>query len=130
MQSFHCDDYILQIQKVALWTPISTEFGEHNDIYLQIRVVQPPLTPEFNAWRYIGAKDSNGSIYFPSNDRGWVGEFNEVSFGGVKYSVFSDTGILVLRNLSGSDIEWIELHYNRDGRDVNVRINLTGGDSA
>ena len=130
MQSFSCDNYTLQIEKVALWTPISAEFGEDYAIYLQIRVMQPPFTPKFNAWRYIGAEDSSGCIYIPLNDRSWSGDFNKVSFGGMKYGVFSDTGILVLRNMDGSDIEWVDLYYRRDGRDVSLRIDLSGGDGA
>ena len=127
--TFSCDDYTLQIQKVALWTPISPEFGGDKALYLQIRVTQPPLSPKFNAWHYIAATDSSGTIYLPRNDSSSVGQYSKVSFGGVKYSVFSDTGILVLHNMDGSDMEWIDLHYNRDGRDITVRIDLTGGDS-
>lgn len=130
MTTFSCDDYTLQIQKVALWTPVSPEFGEHKALYLQIRVTQPPLAPNFNAWRYIGATDSGGTVYLPRNDSSTVGQYSKVSLGGVKYSVFSDTGILVLHNMNGSDMEWIDLHYDRDGRDITVRIDLSGGDSA
>ena len=124
---FSCDDYTLQIQKVALWAPISTEYGKDTALYLQIRVMQPPLAPKFNAWRYIGATDSNGTVYIPYNDSNSLGQSNKVSFGGVKYSIFSDTGILVLHNMNGSDMEWIDLHYDRDGRNITIRIDLTGG---
>jgi len=124
---FPCDDYTLQIQKVALWTPVSPEFGQHKALYLQIRVTQPPLAPNFNAWRYIGATDSSGTTYIPYNDSHSLGQSSKVSLGGVKYSVFYDTGILVLHNMNGSDMEWIDLHYDRDGRNITVRIDLTGG---
>lgn len=128
-QSFRCEDYILQIQKVALWTTTSTQYYYESAIYLQIRVMKPPLAPRFNAWQYLGAQDSNGSIYYPFNDRGWAGGFNNVSLKGVKYGVFSDTQILVIRNLDGTPMEWIDLYYDRDGRNATVRIQLTGGDS-
>jgi len=37
---------------------------------------------------------------------------------------------LWLNNFSSQEAQWIELRYDRDGRDIRLRIDLNGGEGA
>ena len=124
-----CDDYTLYVQKATLWASESDVFGSCHEIYLFVRITRPPLAPQFNAWDYFWAEDSNGTVYKALGDTSTVDDHSYISSNGRRTGVFSDTGILILRYVPDTEVAWITLHYNRDGRNIALRIDLAGGDA-
>ena len=97
-------------------------------LYLELQVTYWPWMADTNATRYIWATDSKGN-YYASQAEAAYQNIPRVSFGGE----MSTGGIscLGLNILHFSDTaNWVELHYDRDGRDIVLRIDLTGGDGA
>lgn len=94
-----------------------------------IRVQHPKFYNSANLMQYIWAEDDQGNRYYssvancylpdvsldqyirPSNVGGWLYKYH----------------ILTLWGFASVDAKWIDLHYDRDGTQFTVRIDLTGG---
>ena len=135
--SFQCDSYRLTVQKAALWE--STQKTNHHTnttttlytLRLQIRVTQPPFHPQFNAWEYFWAEDSQGNRYVADiQAAASSSDWGQTHFAGMESRIFYDAGYLSISSIPSPDIKWMDLHFDLDGRDITVRIDLTGGDSA
>ena len=75
------------------------------------------------------AVDSQGTIY--SSFKNDAYSFQPSVSGNLERTgYFSYTLDLWLNNFTSQEAQWIELRYNRDGRDIRLRIDLSGGDSA
>lgn len=108
-----------------------TEAGfraDEPELCMELQITYQPWMREPNVTRYIWATDSEGN-YYPSLVEASFGDIPRVSFGGS----MSTSGILLcdisIQQFSTS-AQWVELHYDRDGRDMVLRIELTGGDGA
>ena len=75
------------------------------------------------------AVDSQGTIYSSFKNDAYSYQ-PSVSGNLERTGYFSYTMDLWLNNFSSQEAQWIELRYNRDGRDIRLRIDLSGGDSA
>lgn len=123
--------YTFRVDKAALWRTYysePTQKGEYFDsLYIRMKVTNPiPWMREQTAVGNMWAIDSNGT-YYRSN---WGAVDGEPSvrympkFTGINNTVscydifFYDTV---------TDIQWMELHYERDGRNMVFHIDLTGG---
>lgn len=124
-----CDNYTLQIQKAVLWAP---KYGESSGDYyaaLQIRISRWPTMPEFDAMEYFWAEDNLGTVYVSYADMTHRDGEPFVIPTDPDAGLLTETYYLRVRGVPGPDVKWIDLHYDRDGRDVVIRIELTGGDN-
>lgn len=87
--------------------------------------------PTFQGWEYFWAEDDQGNIYRSEKNPpslyadGYIcDEYSTLT------RIFYDVGYISLSTIHDTNIQWIDLHFDADGRDVTVRIDLTGGDSA
>lgn len=73
------------------------------------------------------AVDSLGNIYCSYNNSAYSSQCF-VSGNYEKTGLFSCTLDMWLTNFCSPEAEWIEIRYDRNGRDIRLRIDLTGGD--
>ena len=126
---FAYGNYHFLLQQAALWESSHTHTAAQNAVitkytlYLQIRVTQPPFQPAFDGWKNFWAQDNHGNIYSSGTESiGYVGFVNHYG------DVFYDTGYLEINGIPTSEVQWIDLHYDVDGHNVVVRIDMTGGE--
>lgn len=80
--------------------------------------------PDDDFW----AVDSLGNVYASYANDGYT--WQKALYGSVNGTgFFSHTMELWFSNFCSQDADWIELRYDRSGRDIRLRIDLTGGDS-
>lgn len=95
-------------------------------LYFQVEVTNWPWMEGFNAMDEFWAVDSEGNWYPAYNYD------NAQSHYGLRFrSGTGSTGInICVMALNGfdCDAQWVELRYDRDGRDIALRIDLSGGD--
>lgn len=78
--------------------------------------------PDNDFW----AVDSLGNVYASYNNDGYT--WQKAVYGNVYGTgFFSHTIKLWFSNFCSQDAEWIELRYDRSGRDIRLRIDLRGG---
>lgn len=76
---------------------------------------------------WLRAVDSAGNQYAspyesaPGTDR--------ILFKSYRANPWTSVHELVIWDLGTPDAQWIDLHYTRSGRNLTVRIDLTGGDT-
>ena len=131
-QSVECDGYTFTLTRAAVWH--ETYPGEphktQDHFYCRIEVVNPrPWAVHTNIADWFHAEDSLGNTY----DRFYKSIQNYAPF------VVSDayhtgpgtwTHEIYLNGYCSQGAEWIELHYDRSGRDIVFRVDLTGGEAA
>lgn len=118
--SLSSDGYTFTLTKAALWP--------EDHFYFQIEITNPrPWADQPNVVQWFWAEDSLGNHYHCMNNANsatdaWV------------YGRMYRTGWLTytlsmnLQNYVSQDARWIDIHYDRAGRDLSLRIDLTGGD--
>ena len=84
-----------------------------------------PMTDDLPAFRYFYAVDDLGNRYedfwaVRNDDMQLAGNYSQVSLWRSRYAAR-------IARLD-PDASWVELRYDRDGRDVRLRIDLTGGE--
>ena len=126
------DGYIFRVKEAALWRTYFNEPADDGRTYfdsLYVHLYVTNLLPwmgEGQATHWMWAVDSNGT-YYRSNqeanraDAPWIGVYIK------DYGMYTDEYELHFQDAS-NDIEWIELHYDRDGRDLVLRVELPGGE--
>ena len=123
------DGYAFRVTDVAVWRitldePINGK--DYKDyLYLRMKVRKPyPWAMGQEALGAIWAVDNTGTYY----DR-VLRESAEP--GGVKYiGLIQQQGDKIYDlylDADSENLEWIELHYDRDGRNLVLRVELTGG---
>ncbi len=78
---------------------------------------------------YFWAVDSQGN-YYNSRDEGHYKDEPCVRIGGGRFSGRYQCFDMDIWGIPSGDIQWIELHYDRDGRNIVLHIDLAGGDGA
>ena len=132
--SFTCDNYKFTVQKAALWeTGHSVNInGEYFNIryalYLEIKMMKYPFHPSFQGWEYFWAEDDQGNIYRSRKSPHTLDANGYIEHIGTDNQLFYDIVTIYVRVIREPNTKWIDLHFDADGRDVTVRIDLTGGD--
>lgn len=131
--SVKASGYTFSVDEAALWRTYysePTDKGEYFDsLYIRLEVSNPlPWMREQTAVRNMWAVDSNGT-YYESFQNSFDASENETPW--VSYLVY-ETGIGTYEYTlsfqdSSEDMQWVELHYDRDGRNMVLRVDLTGG---
>lgn len=134
------DDFIFSIKNVVIWQeqPYDLQSSTTQDhLYIQMDITNPFPWIEFgDAPKWFWAEDSSGKYYYSNNEyasREYVEAERanpEPSLIGVmeQTGLFTYTYYIWVRGIDCSNTEGITLHYDRDGRNIELRIDLTGGD--
>lgn len=128
------DGYTFALPQAALWHASYIDNQgqpqEEDLFHLQVQATHPLPWAEFDdVLRWFWAVDDMGNRYHAAYETGGT------AVPGVEVSVYH-TGPLTylydmrLTNFISRDAQWIELHYDRAGRDLTLRIDLTGGDAS
>lgn len=95
-------------------------------LFIELQITYWPWMPQPGIVNHFWALDNLGNRYISRYET----QFDDVPK--VTYQVgfysqgFESNGLEIRHFDSGA--EWLELHYDRDGRDIVLRIDLTGGD--
>ena len=112
------DGYRFKVTEAAVNAPGDT-------LYLELQITYWPWMPQPGIANYFWAVDSLGNYYACRKDV-MYDDVPKVAYQGGFYSQGFESNNLEIRHFdSGAD--WLELHYDRDGRDIVLRIDLTGG---
>ena len=97
-------------------------------LYVELQNTYWPWLPEPGIANYFWAVDDLGNYYACRRDV-MYDDVPKVSYQGGFYSQGFGSSNLKITHFD-SNAQWIELHYDRDGRDIVLRIDLTGGEEA
>ena len=95
------------------------------ELYFQLEVMHWPWIDGGDITSYIWATDSLGNHYKSIADADYDDPACIVRDGGL-YSTLIFVSSMRLTGFD-PDADWVELHYDRDGRDMVLRIDLNGG---
>lgn len=95
-------------------------------LYIELQITYWPWMPQPGIVNYFWAVDSLGNHYDCRKDF-MYDDVPRVAYQGGFYSQGFESNQLEVRHFD-SGAQWLELHYDRDGRDIVLRIDLTGGD--
>ena len=127
--SARSDGYTFTVSRIAVWyTVVESEesYDESFHANLTVKATHPlPWAGYPEAVRWFTATDSLGCFYDNMWSRVYTYEKALVGNPSVR-TLFSYTYEMWLENYSHG-AEWIELRYDRDGRDIALRIDLSGG---
>ena len=76
--------------------------------------------------RWFWAEDSAGNYYYSFYEA--YDSEKHVRGNNYRTGLFTETYEMWLSGYEGEDLQWVDLHYDRSGRDLVLRIDLTGGD--
>jgi len=122
------DGYTFRVTDAARWRSTLPEEINGRSYYdrllLRLEVYNPlPWAPEQNALEHMWAIDSAGTYYeralYETTETG-EGYYN---IGEQRLSATTYRYDLCFNN-PPEDLQWFELHYDRDGRDLVLRVNL------
>ena len=129
--SARSDGYTFTVTKAAYWEGTYTDAsGTHdtNSFYFLMEVTNPrPWAGYTDAPRWFHAEDSLGNYYYACFETYRTDE-GAVVGNGSRTGLFTYTFDMWIENYCSQDADWIELRYDRDGRDVALRIDLKGGE--
>lgn len=125
------DGYILTVTRASLWERTYQSQGETRQqdyCNIQIEVFNPlpwADVPDFSKWYW--AVDSLGNYYYSAGEDSFD---NECSIQATDYrtGLFTTIQDLWLSPCVSQEAQWIELHYDRSGRNIVLHIDLTGGE--
>lgn len=104
-------------------------------LYIRVRIVDPVPRPRgFEAEEYFRAVDSAGNAYCssfeaenffprPIPEQYILSALTPIE----RESLFTYSCVFMIRDFTIGELTWLELIYDRDGRDVRLRVDLTGG---
>lgn len=130
-QSVKSDGYTLTLTRASKWTTdyLDKEMDDFDSLYFQIEVFNPrPWAGEPEFFRWLWAEDSLGNHYYsPAETVHYSSKYN--LSGSIHHTApLTYTLDMWICDFRGQDSDWIDLHYDRSGRDIVFRIDLTGGD--
>ncbi len=120
--SVWADGHWIKIPDACFW-----KWENEYRLCLHLQVVTPFRQANFEAYSYFWAVDSQGN-YYCSWDEGRFKDVPRIAIGGGHFSSQYQCFDMDVWGIPSADIEWVELHYDRDGRDIVLRIDLAGGD--
>lgn len=126
------DGYTLTLTEAALWHSAYTDSAgqpqEEDRLHFRIQVTNPlPWALHADISRWFWAVDDLGNYYYAPYETGTAGPSLQSSI----YHIGPLTYLhdLYLTDYTSQDARWIEIHYDRAGRDLVLRIDLTGGET-
>lgn len=126
---YYSNPYVTDSSDGFLFQVSEAGFREDQaEFYCQLDMLYWPYLRRSDVMRHIWAIDSNGNRYASSAEANYR-DIPRVARGAWSRSAVNSTHYLTIMHFDCS-AEWVELHYDRDGRDVVLRIDLTGGEHA
>ena len=126
------DGYTFTLTKAAVWHTDVNELGKTDTyrFYFQIDVFNPrPWAEHRDIIRWFYAVDSLGNIYDCYYD-GIINYAPYISGNDYPTGPLTYTHDMWISDYRSEDAEWIEFRYDRSGRSIALRLDLTGGDAA
>lgn len=125
------DGYTFTLTETALWHSAYTDNAgqpkAEDRLHFRIRVTNPrPWADHEDISRWFWAVDDLGNYYCASYEASTAAP-------SVQSSVYHTGPLTYLHDLyltdyASQEAQWIEIHYDRSGRDLVLRIDLTGGE--
>ena len=133
-QSVQSDGYTLTLSRAALWNinhlDEEKKAQNYDCLHFQIEVFNPrPWAEHREIGCWFWGVDSLGNVY----DSFYTGIINYAPYiwvSGNHTGLLTYTYNMEINDYRSQDAEWIEFHYDRSGRDIVFRLDLTGGDTA
>lgn len=129
--SEYCDGYWFSIPKASQWhfQPDGTDpyLTEHDSLFFHMEVTWLPWMPPSDMADWFWAVDSEGNHYYCLYEYGSGDNVPSVLGNGHRTGIFTYTYDMWISYLADPDAEWIDLHYDRSGRNIILRIDLKGG---
>lgn len=127
------DGYTFTVTKVAYWEGTYTDevLGNRDTkgFYFLLEVTNPrPWAGYTDTPRFFHAIDSLGNHYYSCFEEDGSIDERQIRGNGSRTGLFTYTFHMWAENYCSQEAEWLELYYDRDGRDVRLRIDLTGGE--
>lgn len=94
-------------------------------LYFDLEMIYWPWIDAGDIPSYFWAVDSFGNYYHAMAEEKYESP-NRISRGGALASSLICTYHMQINGFD-TEAQWVELHYDRDGRDIVLRIDLTGG---
>ena len=122
------EGYRIRAYQTSLWHTTSLDGDQRELLNIQLKITNPipwSLEPDFGSW--IWAEDSLGNRYVCG---GFDTPAMEPAIQAVQYHTGTTTYILDLWIFQyvSQNAQWLDLHYDRDGREITLRIPLSGGE--
>jgi len=127
--SIRADGYTISATDAAWWKTTYASHKEQEVFYARLDITNPrPWAEKPQGITMLWVEDSLGNRYddlYAQADpgRGYLGGTLR------RTGLFTYTYDLYLNKFVSQEAQWIDLRYNRDGRDITLRIDLTGGAS-
>lgn len=123
---FYCQPDVSDTSDGYRFTVTEAAVNAGGDVlYIELQITYWPWMPQPAIANYFWAVDSLGNYYACRKDV-MYDDVPKVAYQGGFYSQGFESNQLEVRNFDSS-AQWLELHYDRDGRDIILRIDLTGG---
>lgn len=121
------DGYCFTVSDAAQWQEVGTDGSVTDRFYFRVQVRNPLPWAEYgDILRWFWAEDSLGNRYSAAYE---TGSAKVPSVQGSCYHAGPLTWNhdMYLSDFVSADARWIDLHYDRAGRDLVLRIQLEGG---
>lgn len=136
--SFKTGISTFRLTEATLWTQSVTDSYQTDDC-LVLQVEETCFVPwgldenyhwsVFTPGSWIWAEDSNGNYYYSFLERDPAAYSTEkvLQVQSGRTGLFTFTYMFWINRFDTENIQWLDLHYDRDGRDYTLRVNLKGG---
>lgn len=118
------DGYSFTVSDAALWQEVSTDGSVTDRFYFRVQVRNPlPWAGHDDILRWFWAEDSLGNRYYAAYETGGT-EVPTVQGSCYHTGPLTWNHDMYLTEFVSENARWIDLHYDRAGRDVVLRIDL------
>ena len=124
--SVKSDGYTFTVSRVGIWQWRDIPGSGPLCVKLDIRD-HTPWTENLAFVNYIWVEDSLGNRY--RSEAEWLPKSKSVQIYNMDSGLFYASFDLILFDFPVQEAEWINICYDRDGRDVILHIDLAGGDA-
>ena len=128
--SFTADGYRVTLTQAALWTgTLQSSTGsvtEETSFHMQLQVINLLIWADSDdISRWLWAEDDLGNRYAPTYES--APDTRSVRVKTYRTNPWTTIHELQLEDFVSDEAQWIDLHYDRSGRDLTLRVDLTGG---
>ena len=121
-------DYRLTLMQSCL-----VDDESHGTVFMaQLKVQHPKMYNGAELMDFVWAEDSLGNVYHNTPARSYIPTIGSERYIHVEYQryLFWSCFTLRLHGLRAEGVQWIDLHYDRDGVEFTIRIDFPGGGPA
>ena len=100
-----------------------------NCLSADIRITDPRGFAHYDIMEYVWAEDNLGNVYTSQTATSYLPPYPNDHYIHIttNHRIFSTDYRLTFMGYEENGVQWIDLHYDRDGRSFTIRIDLTGG---